>query len=103
VSWTRLRCTGGFLNVLIRSDTELFKGVAYQTLAVTGTTPAKTLRFPPSAHPSLHLPLVPVDGVCRVELAVSPVRRPADYPRLKNADPRLLGLHFDSIRYVPPK
>ena len=29
--------------------------------------------------------------------------RPVDYPKLRNSDTRSLGLHFDSIAYVPSK
>jgi glycosyltransferase involved in cell wall biosynthesis len=103
VTWTRLRCRGGSLRVLLRSDTELFKGVSSQSLTIAGTTRAGVIRIAPDAHRSLRLPLVPRDGVCRVDFSISPVRRPSDYPRLKNADSRLLGLHFDELRYVAPR
>jgi hypothetical protein len=103
VTWTRLRCPGGTLRVEVSSDAQLFRGTT-QRLAITGTTPVQTpVLAPTTSHRVFRLPLVGNGGVCRVDFAISPVRRPADYPRLKNPDPRLLGLHFDSIRYIPPK
>ncbi len=100
VTWRRLRCTGGTLVVDVRSDAQLFKGTL-QRLGVSGTTGARTLSIAPTtSHRRLRLPLTPRDGECRVTFSISPVRRPMDYPALRNADPRPLGLHFDAIRYV---
>jgi hypothetical protein len=96
VIWRRVQCRGGALKVALRSDTTLFKGVT-QTLAITGTTPARTLHLLPSQQPALLLPLTPVQGICRVDFRISPTRSPGI------SDPRQLGLHFDSIRYVHPK
>ena len=102
VTWTRLRCAGGALSVEVSSDAQLFLGID-QRLEIAGTTPSQTRSLAPTNSYRLLLPLTPRGGLCRVDFSVSPVRRPKDYPRLKNADPRLLGLHFDHIRYVPPK
>jgi hypothetical protein len=96
VAWRRSQCSGGVLKVALRSDTNLFKGVI-QTLAISGTTPATTLHLAPSQQPMLRLPLTPVNGVCRVDFRITPTRSPGA------SDPRQLGLHFDSIRYVHPK
>ena len=106
-SWTRLRCTGGSLLVEVSSDAQLFRGTT-QRLVIGGTTPAQTLSLAPTtSHRVLRLPLSPQSGECRVDFAVSPARRPVDYPQnypgQRNSDPRLLGLHFDTIRYVPAK
>jgi glycosyltransferase involved in cell wall biosynthesis len=94
VTWLRSQCLGGALKVALRSDTTLFKGVI-QTLAISGTTPAKTLHLRPTQEPQLRIPLTPVKGICRVDFRISPTRRPV-------SDPRQLGLHFDSIVYVRP-
>ena len=101
VTWRRYHCRGGVLSVQLRSDNQLFKKA--QTLVIDGTTTARTLTFAPGARKSLHLPLSLKRGVCQVEFAISPTHRPADFPKLKNGDTRSLGLHFDSIRYAPPK
>ena len=101
-AWTQLQCAGGTLTVVVSSDTQLFKG-AQQTIAVTGTTPARTIRISPSTdHRPLVFPLTPQHGVCRVAFDISPARRPSQFVK-GSQDTRLLGLHFDAIRYSPPK
>jgi hypothetical protein len=103
VTWRRSACRGGALVVRVSSDNQLFKGVT-QTLAIGGTTPARTLPLPnTTSRRLLRLPLSPRNGVCRVDFSISPTRRPIDFPRLGLRDPRPLGLHFDSIAYVRPK
>jgi glycosyltransferase involved in cell wall biosynthesis len=101
VTWRRYDCRGGVLSVQLRSDNQLFDKP--QTLVVSGTTPSLTRRLPPGANRSVHLPLAPRKGVCEVDFAISPTRRPVDFPKLHNPDTRSLGLHFDSIVYVRPK
>jgi glycosyltransferase involved in cell wall biosynthesis len=97
--WTRYQCTGGGLSVVLSSDSRLFHGVV-QTVRVTGTTPPRTVPIPSTTSgKKLTFPLTPQNGVCRVAFQISPVRRPSDYPQLHRNDSRLLGLHFDSIRY----
>jgi len=101
--WTRYQCRGGTYVVVVRSDAQLFRG-AVQTVRVTGTTPARVFRVPPSTDGiEQRFPLSPHHGVCRVAFSITPTRRPVDYPRLHNPDPRPLGLHFDVQRYVPPR
>jgi glycosyltransferase involved in cell wall biosynthesis/4-amino-4-deoxy-L-arabinose transferase-like glycosyltransferase len=102
VTWTRVRCTGGALLVQVSSDSDLFRGTS-QRLEISGTTPAQSHSLLPTNTYSFRLPLSPEHGVCRVDFSISPVRSPSAYPRLKNADPRLLGLHFDRLKYVAPK
>jgi hypothetical protein len=97
VVWQRSNCRGGALSITVRSDNQLFKGVKYQTIAVSGTTPAVTRRLTPSGHLSFLVPLTPQGGVCRVDFAISPTRSPG------GSDTRTLGLHFDVLRYVRPK
>jgi hypothetical protein len=96
VTWRRSNCLGGALDVAVRSDTTLFKGVKYQTIGISGTTRAVTRRLTPAGHLSFLLPLLPRGGVCRVDFAISPTRRPG------GSDPRTLGVHFDVLRYVRP-
>jgi glycosyltransferase involved in cell wall biosynthesis len=103
VTWRRSECRGGTLTVDVSSDTQLFRGVT-QALTIRGSTPQRALRLPPDTdHRRLVLPLRPRNGVCEVQLSSTPVRRPVDFPRLRNADSRPLGLHFDLIKYAPPK
>ena len=103
LTWTRSSCAGGSLAVTVESDDRLFPGVT-QIVHVTGTTPARVLMVP-SSTPGLafKFPLVPQAGVCRVSFAISPARRPSSVPSMHSADTRLLGLHFDAIRYVAPR
>jgi len=101
-SWTRLQCGGGTLTVTVSSDNQLFKDTP-QTIAVTGTTPPRTIRIRPSTdHRPLVFPLTPQHGICHVAFAISPARRPAQWVK-GSSDTRLLGLHFDAITYTPPK
>jgi glycosyltransferase involved in cell wall biosynthesis len=101
--WTRYRCPGGTLTVVLSSDAQLFRGVT-QTVRVTGTTPARTFRVPSRASSvTKRFPLAPKNGVCRVSFAISPARRPSQYPSLHRNDSRLLGLHFDEIDYRAPR
>jgi hypothetical protein len=101
-SWTRLQCGGGTLTVTVSSDNQLFKGQP-QTIAVTGTTPPRTIRILPSTdHRPLVFPLTPQHGTCHVAFSISPARRPAQWVKGSH-DTRLLGLHFDAIQYAPPK
>jgi glycosyltransferase involved in cell wall biosynthesis len=97
VVWQRSNCRGGALSIAVRSDRTLFKGVKYQTIAVTGTTRARTRRLTPAGHLSFLVPLTPRGGVCRVDFAISPTRSPG------GSDTRTLGLHFDVLRYIRPK
>ena len=98
--WTRAACTGGTLTVTLESDDRLFKGVT-QTVTVSGTTAARTLRVPSTTAGKTYVfRLVPRHGICTVAFAITPARRPSVF--LHTGDTRLLGLHFDEIRYSPP-
>jgi glycosyltransferase involved in cell wall biosynthesis len=97
--WTRYRCRGGSLTVTVFSDQNLFERQV-QTVQVTGTTPATTLRVPSTTSGlTFRFPLTPRDGVCRVAFSISPARIPSHYPKLHRNDSRLLGLHFAEIAY----
>ena len=96
VVWRHSQCRGGTLEVRVSSDAQLFRGIL-QTLAIGGTTRARTLRLAPTtSHRLIRLPLEPKGGVCSVAFSISPTRSPG------GADPRQLGLHFDLIKYVQP-
>jgi Dolichyl-phosphate-mannose-protein mannosyltransferase len=100
VTWLRSQCTGGTLTTKVSSDAQLFKDTT-QTLAIAGTTRARTLSIAPTTVDRLIvLGLVPRDGVCRVDFTISPTRVPARYePGSK--DVRHLGLHFAPLVYGP--
>lgn len=99
VTWRRSQCAGGRLRFNLRSDPGLFRGVV-QRIAVGGTTPARAIRLRPTEERVVTLPLEPVGGVCTVELRISPARVPADFPRLRVRDNRLLGVHVDYFTYL---
>ena len=102
VVWTRAECRGGTLRVIVSSDPTLFAGTR-QTVAITGTTRARTLHLVPSAiGRRIDVPLRPLAGACRVRFDISPTRRPVDVPAMHNTDTRELGLHFDEIYYAAP-
>jgi hypothetical protein len=95
LEWTNTRCTGGSLALDLETDFTTFpKG---QTVRVTGTTPARTIRLTRLTSPlAISLPLRPKDGVCRVRFVSSPTRVPG------NGDSRLLGARFRGIVYHEP-
>jgi glycosyltransferase involved in cell wall biosynthesis/4-amino-4-deoxy-L-arabinose transferase-like glycosyltransferase len=101
VRWLRSSCTGGTLSVKVSSDQKLFPKA--QTLAIRGTTTARTLSIAPGTTDRLvTLALAPVNGVCRVDFAISPTAVPAQVEP-GNTDTRRLGLHFTPFRYTPAK
>jgi glycosyltransferase involved in cell wall biosynthesis len=99
VSWTHSQCAGGTLAVKVSSDNQLF--VTPSTVAISGTTTARTLSITPTTVDRLiTLKLAPANGVCRVDFAVSPTRVPAKI-EAGNTDTRHLGLHFARFVYTP--
>jgi hypothetical protein len=85
----------------VHTDQILFANVT-QRIAVTGTTSKPfTVALPSTASKTIRVPLAPVKGVCRVQLAISPTRRPSDYPALNNPDPRDLGVLVTGFQYEP--
>jgi hypothetical protein len=100
VSWIHSQCAGGTLSVKVSSDTQLFAGTT-STVAITGTTTSRTLSIVPTTVDHLiTLKLIPANGVCRVDFAISPTRVPAKV-ETKNTDTRHLGLHFAPFKYTP--
>ena len=100
VSWIRSECTGGTLAVKVSSDAQLFKNTV-STVTISGTTAAHTLTIPPSTvDRPITLKLVPQNGACRVDFAITPTRVPAKV-EAGNHDTRHLGLHFTPPVYRP--
>ena len=91
VTYTRLRCTGGFLSAVISSDPKLFRG--RQTVRAAG----RSITFFPSETREFRVPLRPRGGVCRVVFTVTPTAVPAQEVR-GSTDTRVLGAHF-SFQY----
>jgi hypothetical protein len=99
VSWIHSQCTGGTLSVKVSSDDQLF--VKPSTVAISGTTAPHTLSIAPTTvDRSITLKLIPANGVCRVDFAISPTRQPARYEH-GATDTRYLGLHFAPFTYTP--
>ena len=100
VSWIHSQCTGGTLSVKVSSDAKLFQGTT-STIAISGTTTAQTLSISPATVDRLiTLKLIPANGFCRVDFAISPTRVPAKV-ETGNTDTRHLGLHFTQPVYTP--
>jgi hypothetical protein len=101
VRWLRRGCVRGHLRMPVHTDPVLFAG-AVQRISVSGTTPHPfVVSLRSTAQKTIDVPLVPQRGVCRVEIAISPTRRPADYPALANPDPRQLGVLVSGFQYEP--
>jgi hypothetical protein len=95
VAYTRLRCEGGSVTVLLASDPHLFS--APQTVSAGG----RHVTLEPSDEASLTVPLTPRNGVCRTIFSVTPTAVPA-LVRKGNGDLRVLGAHFLGFRYTAP-
>lgn len=94
VRWRRLRCDGGELRVALSSDASLFRDAQTVTAVVAGRA-VSSIRFGPTEHATLRVPLVPRDGTCEVLLRVARTVVPRD-------DPRRLGAHFNGFDYRAP-
>jgi len=100
VRWIHAQCSGGTLSVKVSSDAKLFQGTT-STIAISGTTTSRTLSIAPTTVDRLiSLKLIPANGVCRVDFAISPTRVPAKV-ETGNTDTRHLGLHFTQPVYTP--
>ena len=101
VTWLRRGCVRGVLRVPVHSDPTLFPSIVQQ-IAVSGSTTPFVFRLQSSAAAkTIVVPLQPQGGVCRIQFAISPTRRPLDYPALNNTDPRELGMLASGFEYVP--
>jgi hypothetical protein len=90
VTYTRLRCTGGAVTVLLRRDPKLTSKP--QTVRAEG----RSATFDSNGEATLTVPLEPRDGTCRAVFTVNPTAVPGP------ADPRVLGVHFLAFSYTAP-
>ncbi len=100
VSYQRVECGGGRVEVKLQGDAQLFPGgqsvVATEAGAVVGRT-----RIPVNGPTLLTVPLHPsANGRCLVEFTVGRTRVPARFER-GSTDTRALGAHFLSFDYLP--
>ena len=95
VTYTRPRCAGGKLTVLVASDTHLFSRP--QSISAEG----RSVSLDPAQVAQLTVPLHPRDAVCRVVFTVKPTAVPALVER-GNDDGRVLGARFVQFRYSAP-
>ena len=95
VTWSRQRCRGGTLTVMLSSDPELYDDDQVVTARVSSKIVGQA-RVPPVGSARLGVPLTPdVDGACVVAFEVGRTRVPGD------GDDRALGVHFDTFGYAP--
>lgn len=101
VSYLRRRCSGGFVSVVLQSDSKLFSSVntvtAYEdgkrvaATAVSPTTPAKRFLVPLQGGPNAQ---------CIVQFQVHTLHVPAQVEP-GSTDTRALGMRFLSFDYLP--
>lgn len=102
VTYVRHLCERGRLSVSLSGDAGLFieptRVVARSNGAVVGR-----VRFQPEGHAVLSVPVSPPAGSsdCRVTYTVTPTAVPAKITAGTNADPRVLGAHFNRFVYRP--
>lgn len=105
VTWRRVRCEPGILRVTVHSDPNLFTGtqsVRAASRVSRDVVVVSTHEVRVSTDPTtFNVRVGPdTDGVCAVRLRVTPTASPAAVIPGSDDD-RVLGLHFDLLRYVP--
>jgi glycosyltransferase involved in cell wall biosynthesis len=95
VVYTRLRCTGGKVTVVLAGDATLF-GDRPQTVRAAG----RSVTFAQDKTAELVVPLRPRAGACRVVFTVERTAIPATVLP-GNGDGRVLGAHFLAFKYSP--
>jgi glycosyltransferase involved in cell wall biosynthesis len=100
VTWVRRDCARGVLRVPVHSDPTLYPRTV-QRIAISGTTRPFVVLLQSTAAKTIAVPLQPRGGTCRVRFSITPSRRPADYPDLKNPDTRTLGVLVSGFQYEP--
>jgi hypothetical protein len=101
VTYERLRCAGGSVEVELVTDGRLFPDGQTVTARRGGRVVARA-RVGPSTPTTLTVPLRRgSDGRCRVVFAVSPTAVPAQVLP-GSTDVRRLGVHFQRFDYVAP-
>ena len=98
VSWTRRRCRGGTLRVLLYSDPNFYVPTTVVATARGRHVTAHVARF---GLTELRVPLPARTATCVVRFRISPVRIPKIVTHGKNPDPRPLGTHFGVFDYRP--
>ena len=101
VTYTRYDCVGGILRVHLRSDPSLFTEPTTVTARIEGKV-AGRVTFEANEESELATRLLPRDGRCVVNFAVSPTGVPAELTLGANPDTRVLGTHFDRFDYARP-
>jgi hypothetical protein len=94
VTWTRERCRGGALTVLLGSDPNLYQEDQVVTAYVNGNV-AGRVTIAPFDIKALRVRTIPRDGTCRVVFQMAKTKVPGE------ADPRELGAHFRAFEYRP--
>ncbi len=99
-TYTRYRCRGGTLSVLVDSDPNLFTRPQTVLARVDGRIVARA-RVRPTGSARLRVPLRRGGaGSCKTTFAVAPTSVPAQVQR-GSEDTRRLGVHFRSFDYAP--
>ena len=99
VTWTRRRCRGGELTVLLSSDPSLFPVRLAVTASIDGSVVGRA-RVRPNEQAELRVPLPDGRETCVVTFDVTPTAVPSRVLP-DNADDRVLGAHFNSFVYEP--
>ena len=99
VTWTRRRCRGGELTVLLSSDPSLFPLPQVVTASIDGSVVGRA-RVRPNEQAELRVPLPDGRETCVVTFDVTPTAVPSRVLP-DNADDRVLGAHFNSFVYEP--
>lgn len=94
VRYSRLRCRGGTLTVLLSSDPGLYRDDQHVEARVGPRLVARA-SVPPVGTVELRVPLEPRRGRCVVEFEVARTRVPG------GGDPRAVGVHFDAFHFSP--
>ena len=101
VTYTRRRCDGGRLRVALGGDPNLFDGPTRIT-AVNGGGGRFAIAYRQDERPTWTVPLASRDGRCTVAFAIAPTAVPAEVVP-GSGDDRVLGTHFYSFDYLPPR
>ena len=100
VTYTRARCTGGTLAVVVGSDPSLFR--RRQTVTAQSGRTSRSIKVTPAGTASLRIPLHrDGDGSCRVLFTIAPTAIPS-VVQPASGDTRRLGARFLEFRYAHP-
>jgi len=99
VTYTRLDCRGGTLEVQLQGDPNLFP----EPNTVVAVTPAGTTSavVPVTGTTTMRVPLASENGRCPVRFHVKKTAEPAVVLGPPNTDTRKLGAHFNRFTYRP--